>query len=148
VRYFIRFSLAFVLSACALGMYPSRLPAEEKSPLQGKPFPEKLAALLDDETLCVVHVDFTQIDTDAVLDNARAFVDRLFDKVKLTEADRESLRAALEASAAQAPLKQQSPGENWKGFSRRCAGRPGGVSGRPSRRKILSRLSLGGHPQA
>ena len=104
MRYFARFSLALVLSACALGMYPSRLPAEEKSSMQGKPLQEKLAALLDDETLCVIHIDFTQIDTDAVLDNTRTFVDKLFDKAGLTETDRESLLAALEPSSAQAPL--------------------------------------------
>ena len=74
MQYFIRFSLAFVLSGYALGMYPSRLSAQEKSALQSKPFHEQLAALLDDETLCVVHVDFTRIDTDAVLDNTRTFI--------------------------------------------------------------------------
>jgi hypothetical protein len=110
MKYFIRISLAFVLSACALGMHPSRLSAQgnlaaqEKSAVRSKPFQEQLAVLLDDETLCVVHVDFTQIDTDAVLDNTRAFVEKAFDKAGLTETDRESLRAALKPPGADLPL--------------------------------------------
>ncbi|MGO9112549.1 MAG: DUF1559 domain-containing protein [Thermoguttaceae bacterium] len=104
MKYPVRFSFALVLSACVSGMLPASLLAEEKPSMQSKPFQEKLAALLDDETLCVVHVDFTQIDTDAVLDNTRVFVEKLFDKVGLTETDRDSLRASLEPSCAPMPL--------------------------------------------
>src|SRR5208282_2787346 len=99
-----RFSLALVLSAYALGMHPSRSSAQERSARHSKPFQEQLAALLDDETLCVVHVDFTRIDTDAVLDNTRVFVKKLFDKAGLSETDRESLRGLLGPSGAQALL--------------------------------------------
>ena len=64
--------------------------------MQSRPFQEKLAALLDDETLCVVHVDFTKIDTDAILNTAQSFVDRQLDKLGLTKADRDSLRTSLQ----------------------------------------------------
>jgi len=104
MRYFARFSLAVVLAAGAMGMYPSQVPAAEKSPMQSRPLQEKLAALLDEETLCVVHVDFAQIDTDAVLDNTRALVEKLFDKAGLTENDRASLRAALAPPGGDGPL--------------------------------------------
>ena len=92
----VRFSFAMVLSVCVLGMPPASLSAQEKPSMEGKPFQAKLAALLDDETLCVIHVDFTTIDTDAVLNHAQAFVDRLLDKLALTASDRDSLRASLQ----------------------------------------------------
>jgi hypothetical protein len=69
-----------------------------------KPFQEKLAALLDDETLCIVYVDFTKIDTDAVLDQTRAFVDKLLNKMGLSGPDRDQLRGALESLGADVPL--------------------------------------------
>ena len=75
----------------------SRKPAgSEKPSMQSRPFEEKLAALLDDETLCVVHVDFTKLDTDAILNTAQAFVDRQFDKLGLSNTDRDSLRTSLQ----------------------------------------------------
>jgi hypothetical protein len=104
MKYSLHSSFALVLSACALATLPAALSAQEKPSMQSKPFPEKLAALLDDETLCVVHVDFTRIDTDAVLNNTRAFVDKLLDKLGLSEADRDCLRTSLEPPGADAPL--------------------------------------------
>jgi hypothetical protein len=91
MKYFVHLSLALVLSAFALGYYPASLSAEDKPSMQSRPFQEKLAALLDDETLCVVYVDFTKIDTDVVLVNSQAFVEKLFEKAGLTEADRAKL---------------------------------------------------------
>jgi len=101
--YSLRFSFALVLSACALGMLPVSLSAQEKPAkpaMQSRPFQEKLAALIDDETLCVVYVDFTKIDTDMVLNTTRDFVDKLFDKLGLTAADRDALRASLQLPGA------------------------------------------------
>ena len=68
--------------------------------MQSRPFEEKLAALLDDETLCVVHVDFMKTDTDAILNTAQAFVDRDLDKLGLTRIDRDCLRASLQLPGA------------------------------------------------
>ena len=73
MKYSIRFSYALVLSACVLATLPASLLAAEKPSMQSRPFEEKLAALLDDETLCVVHVDFTKIDTDAILNDCASF---------------------------------------------------------------------------
>lgn len=93
---------ALALLACALGMLPARLLADEKPSMQSRPFQEKLAALLDDETLCVVYVDFTKLDTDAILTTAQAFVDKQLDKLGLTETDRDFLRASLQLPGADA----------------------------------------------
>jgi hypothetical protein len=99
MKYVVRSVLVLVLSACV-----STLFAQEKPSMQSRPLAEKLSALFDDETLCVVHVDLTQIDTDTVLDNSRAFVDTLFDKAGLTETDRDSLRVLLQPPGGVSPL--------------------------------------------
>ena len=96
MKYSARLSFALIVSTCALTTLPARLPAQEKPSMQSRPFEEKLAALLDDETLCVVHVDFTKLDTDAILNTAQAFVDRQLDKLGLSNADRDSLRTSLQ----------------------------------------------------
>jgi hypothetical protein len=95
MKYSVRFPFALILSACVLGAFSPRLLAQGKPPVAGKPVEEELAALLDDETFCIVHVDFAKIDTDAILLGGQGFVDRQLDKLGLTAADRGSLCASL-----------------------------------------------------
>ena len=69
---------------------------------------------------------------------------------ELSETDRESLRGSLGPSGARGTLElgsKQNSGEGRKSLARRFAGRPGSFFGRSDRWKVLSRLSLGGHPQ-
>jgi hypothetical protein len=90
----IHFFCVTFLTAYLLTFIPASLRAVEKPQAANKP--GELTALLDDETICVVHVDFTRIDTDAALSNARTLVEGLCDTIGLTQTDREALRASLQ----------------------------------------------------
>jgi len=55
------------------------------------PVAEKMKPLLEEDTLCVVHVDLTKINTAAILNNNRAFVEKAFIDLGGSEEEFENL---------------------------------------------------------